>query len=285
MSIDHYENFPVASVLCPPALRPTVMAIYGFARTADDMADEGEAPASERHADLQAYRHELQRIAQGSAPSARWAHVFGPLQLAIKAHALPLNLLQDLLGAFEQDVVQNSYADRQELLNYCRRSANPVGRLLLHLYHIDDRDLLEQSDRICTALQLINFWQDLSVDLPRGRNYLPQADCLRHGVDKAQLAARQDSEALRTLVTDLVGWARDLMMSGQGLVHALPGRAGWELRFVVQGGLCVLRKIEIMQYATWRTRPTLRWQDGPGLLWNALRMRELPSVTLRKTGP
>ncbi|HWH83850.1 MAG TPA: squalene synthase HpnC [Burkholderiaceae bacterium] len=273
MSVEHYENFPVASLLSPPALRPAITAIYHFARTADDIADEGDAPPAERLAELAAYRADLQALHAAGAVSARWPQVFGPLRAAIGRHALPVELLDQLLDAFAQDVVQQRYADRAELLDYCRRSANPVGRLLLHLYGIDDAAALRQSDAICTALQLANFWQDLSIDTRRGRLYPPRADCARHGVDADALLARHDSPAARALVADLVGWARALMAAGAPLVHTVPGRAGWELRLVVQGGLRILDKIEALGFATLQQRPTLRWHDAPALLWRAGRMR------------
>ena len=173
----HYENFPVASWLCPPRLRPPIAAIYAFARTADDIADEGDATPGQRLADLQAMRQDLAAIAGGDAPSVRWPHVFGPLAHAMRQFALPEPLLADLLSAFAQDVEKTrdggAYADCDELLDYCRRSANPIGRLLLHLDGVNDADSLAMSDAICSALQLVNFWQDLTVDLPRGRFYLP----------------------------------------------------------------------------------------------------------------
>lgn len=167
--VEHYENFPVASWLCPPALRAPIAAIYHFARTADDMADEGDAPATRRLADLAEYRADLMACAGGgpSRAATRWPQVFVPLTAAITQHQLPLNLLADLLSAFEQDVRKTdageTYRTRDELLHYCARSANPVGRLLLHLWGIDDERSLQQSDAICTALQLINFWQDLGA--------------------------------------------------------------------------------------------------------------------------
>ena len=182
MSVDHYENFPVASVLCPPALRPAIRAIYHFARTADDIADEGPAAADERLADLAAYRRELVAACQGLAPGARWHGVFEPLASCVREFALPPRLLHDLLDAFEQDVRHPAYADRAALLDYCRRSANPVGRLLLHLYGITDATALRQSDAVCSALQLVNFWQDLGVDGPRRRHYVPASDLQAHGV-------------------------------------------------------------------------------------------------------
>lgn len=273
MSVDHYENFPVASVLCPPALRPAVTAIYHYARTADDLADEGDAPAARRLADLAAYRADLHAAASGAAPSSRWAAVFGPLAGAIAKHALPLPLLEDLLSAFAQDVVQTRYADRDELLDYCRRSADPVGRLLLHLYGVHDADSLRRSDAICSALQLINFWQDLSIDLPRGRLYIPLDQCAAHGVDEAALFLQHDSVASRALVQAQCQWARALMLSGAPLVHRLPGRAGWELRGVVQGGLRILDKIEALRFATLRRRPRLGAIDGPLIVWRACLMR------------
>jgi squalene synthase HpnC len=160
VSIDHYENFPVASVLCPPALRPAVTAIYWFARTADDIADEGDADTASRLAELSEYRADLLAMLASGAPSLRWPKVFAALNQTLQTHALPPALLLDLLSAFEQDVHKHSYADRAELLDYCRRSANPVGRLLLHLYGVSGGAALRQSDAICTALQLVNFWQD-----------------------------------------------------------------------------------------------------------------------------
>ena len=282
MSVNHYENFPVASVLCPPALRPAVAAIYWFARTADDIADEGDADAATRLADLAAYRADL-LLANGT-PSQRWPGVFGPLQRTLQTHALPTHLLLDLLSAFEQDVMKRAYADRGELLDYCRRSANPVGRLLLHLYGVRGSVPLRQSDAICTALQLINFWQDLGLDTRRGRLYLPATDCERFGVSPSMLLqARTETPAVRALIRELATWARSLMLEGAPLVHAVPGRAGWELRLVVQGGLRILDKIEAMDFATLSTRPALRWYDAPLLLWRALWMRAPTALVARES--
>ena len=169
--------------------------------------------------------------------------------------------------------MQTRYADRAELLDYCRRSANPIGRLLLHLYGIDDADSLARSDAICSALQLANFWQDLGVDAARGRVYVPAADAQRHGVAIDELLALRDSDRVRALVGELVAWARALMLSGAPLVHAIGGRAGWELRLVVQGGLRILEKIDRLGGATLRQRPTIAWRDAPMLAWRALTMR------------
>ena len=277
VSIEHYENFPVASWLCPPHLRPAVVAIYHFARTADDLADEGSATTAERQADLQAYRQDLRACFAGQAPSPRWAsRVFTPLAPQLRQHGLPLALFEALLDAFEQDLVKTRYDSRAELLHYCERSANPVGRLLLHLYGVDGPAALRQSDAICSALQLINFWQDFTRDGPNGRCYVPQEDLARHGLQAEAWVRCEDGPAARRLIAELCGWARALMMSGAPLVHALPGRAGWELRLVVQGGLRILERIEAMDHASLVRRPRLSALDLAPLLWRALRMRPTP---------
>lgn len=273
VGVDHYENFPVASLLCPPALRPAVVAIYHFARTADDIADEGHATPAERLAALAAYRAELDTMAATAGRGGRWPQVFGPLARMQRKHGLPLALLHDLLSAFEQDVHNPPYPDRAALLNYCARSANPVGRLLLHLYGLRGADDQRASDAICSALQLINFWQDLGRDQARGRNYLPLQELSAHGITAAHGWPVSDSPALRRLLAALCDWARTLMKQGAALPLRLPGRAGWELRLVVQGGLRILDKIEALQYDTLHRRPTVGAADAPLLLWRALMMR------------
>ena len=273
MPVDHYENFPVASWLCPAELRPPITAIYRFARTADDIADEGGSAPAARVADLAAYRADLFAVAAGSAPSARWPQVFAALADAIARHRLPVAPLADLLDAFAANAVETRYDDRAGVLDYCRRSANPIGRLLLHLYGVDDAAALARSDAICSALQLANFWQDLGVDAERGRVYVPAADLRRHGIAIDELLARADSDRVRALVGELVAWARELMLAGAPLVHTVPGRAGWELRLVVQGGLRILEKIDRRGGATLRSRPTIGLGDAPLLAWRALTMR------------
>ncbi len=271
----HYENFPVASWLCPPALRPPIRAIYAFARTADDLADEGDVPPASRQADLALYRDDLLAALAGRAGSGRWQPVMEALAAESRRHGLPAPLLLALLDAFEEDTRHAGYADRAGLLHYCARSANPVGRLLLHLHGLAaDPAMLARSDAICTALQLINFWQDLSVDLRRGRNYVPRADWARHGLSPGTALAAPASPAARALVADLSGWARGLMRSGAGLPLQVPGRVGLELRFVVQGGLRILEKIDRMHMTTsFSHRPVLAWHDAPALVLRALAMR------------
>lgn len=289
--IAHYENFPVASWLCPPHLRAPIAAIYHFARTADDLADEGPASPDQRLADLAAYRQALRQACQGPMPAQaadadRWPQVFGPLARALAEFALPANLLHALLDAFEHDVRMTqsggSYPDTDALLAYCANSANPVGRLLLHLYGVQDALSLERSDAICTALQLINFWQDPNRDLPRGRNYFPGDACASTGFDARpwtqqatappQLPSPRALASASALVRLCAADARARMELGQALVHRIPGRAGWELRLVVQGGLRVLDKIEALGGAVLHTRPRLRWWDAPRIAWRALRM-------------
>ena len=270
--VNHYENFPVASFLCPPRFRPAISAIYWFARTADDLADEGDALPQARLADLAAYRSDLSACMQGGTASQRWSGVFGGLQPVIDQFALPTDLLTDLLSAFEQDVLKTRYTSETELLDYCRRSANPIGRLLLHLYGIRDATALEQSDCICTALQLVNFWQDLSVDIPRGRIYLPSENWASHGVDQTQLISLQVNPATTALVAAHVRWADALMQQGAPLVKKVPGRAGWELRLVVQGGLRIAEKIRQLDFATLRQRPKLNAWDAAVMVWRALWM-------------
>ena len=274
--VDHYENFPVASWLCPPRLRQPVASIYWFARTADDIADEGTATEGERLAQLFTYGNELSACLAGNSGTGGWPHVFGPLRQAVHQFDLPGQPLFDLLDAFRQDVVKTAagagYADRQELLDYCRRSANPVGRLLLHLYGVDDATSLARSDAICSALQLINFWQDIGLDLSRGRYYLPAADCRRHGLDPQHPASWPAHPQAPALVGELCDWARTLMLEGAPLVHTVPGRAGWELRLVVQGGLRILHRIEVLGYRTLQQRPRLGAADLPAMLWHAARM-------------
>ncbi|BAL96137.1 squalene synthase HpnC [Rubrivivax gelatinosus] len=273
MSVDHYENFPVASVLCPPTIRPAVVAIYHFARTADDIADEGAAPPAERHAALAAYRADLQAVERGAAPSARWAPVFAPLAAAMERYALPPIWLHRLLDAFVQDVDNPAYADRAQILRYCSRSADPVGRLLLHLYGVHDAESERRADAICTGLQLANFWQDLGLDASRGRVYLPHDELAAAGITLDEVLARQDTPALRRLVHELCAWAESLLRDGAPLALDVPGRAGWELRLVVQGGLRVLERIARMNHATISARPTLGATDLPALLWRAATMR------------
>jgi squalene synthase HpnC len=281
VSVEHYENFPVASWLCPPALRPAVRAIYVFARTADDIADEGDAPAGERLGLLREYRDDLMKAAAGRPGSGRWAGVFDPLARVIAANRLPVPLLEALLDAFEEDTGHAGYEDRAALLQYCSRSANPIGRLLLHLHGMSEPALLARSDAVCSALQLINFWQDLSVDVPRGRLYVPRADAAAHGTTPEACLRAPHAPASRALVRDLCAWAHELMTAGSPIALAVPGRVGWELRFVVHGGLRILAKIDAMNFASFARRPRLHAADHLVIGARALTMRPSDSEPTR----
>jgi squalene synthase HpnC len=269
MPVDHYENFPVASLLLPRRLVPAVEAIYAFARSADDLADEGDATPAERLAALEAYDAALDGIAAGAVPSDP---MFARLAGVLTRFELSQAPLRDLLSAFRQDVVTSRYADYAALVDYCRRSANPVGRLMLALYGVGDPLSLRQSDAVCTALQLINFWQDVAVDIAKGRIYLPQEDLARFGVAEADIAAGRQGPAWRALMGFEVARARALMLDGAPLAARLPGRVGWELRMVVQGGLRILEAIERVDYDVFARRPQLKRRDWAAVAWGALRM-------------
>jgi squalene synthase HpnC len=274
MPVDHYENFPVASWLCPARIRPAVQAIYWFARHADDLADEGDMSANQRLVDLRAYRADLHAAAQGQTPSARFAAVFTPLAAAIAQFQLPVHLLDDLLTAFELDVLHSRdaywYANHQELMAYARYSANPVGRLLLHLYGVDGKVAQRESDAICTALQLINFWQDVSVDVPRGRYYLPVALLSKYGISQADVKELHDSSAMRHVLTENCALARQLMLRARALPGRIGGQAGLELRLVMAGGLRILDKIAAQNHNTVVQRPVLTKADALPMLGLAL---------------
>jgi phytoene synthase len=266
MSVGHYENFPVASVLLPARLRPAVAAIYWFARTADDFADEGEAPPAARLARLDAYRAELGRIADGATPeSPRFAELAG----IIHRHGLSLGPFNDLLDAFSQDVRKGRYATFAEVLDYCRRSANPVGRLMLQLFGAAAPADLVRSDAICTGLQLANFWQDAALDWRKGRIYLPQDEMARFGVSERHLAEARADAAWQRLMAFQTARTRELLESGAPLARSLGGRIGWELRLVVQGGLRILERIDRVRGDVFHRRPTLRAPDWPVMFWRA----------------
>ncbi|MFA7300250.1 MAG: squalene synthase HpnC [Sideroxydans sp.] len=255
MPIEHYENFPVASILMPKRLRQPVAAIYHFARAADDIADEGDLGDAERLRQLDEFRTELDCINNGEKPHSE---LFFSLYHQITANDLPLRPFYDLLDAFSQDVVQKRYVDFDELQNYCRRSANPVGNLLLHLYGEATPVNLAYSDAICTSLQLINFWQDVAKDWAIDRVYLPQEDLAKYKVSETQIAEGCVNEHWRTLMQFEVQRARALMLSGKPLGSVLTGRIGLEMRMIIQGGLRILDKIESADYDVFNRRPVLR---------------------------
>ena len=270
MAVDHYENFPVASILLPARLRYPVEVIYAFARSADDIADEGNATQPERQAQLNHYLEELDKIEQ-NAPSRH--ALFTRLKTVIHQHRLPLQPFRDLISAFIQDTHTTRYPTYPHLLDYCRRSADPVGLLMLHLYNAATEENIRMSNAICTSLQLINFWQDVAIDRQKDRIYIPQEDLARFGVTENMIAASTANEAWQSLMQFEIQRTRELMLSGAALPQRIPGRIGWELRFIVLGGLRILEQIESARFDVFRKRPVLKTKDWLRLLWRSLAYR------------
>lgn len=268
MSVGHYENFPVASRLVPARLRPAVVAIYRFARAADDLADEGDATPEARLAALAAFDRALTAIGNGENPDAP---PFPALAAAIREHGLPIGPFHDLVSAFSQDVTVERYDSYAEVLDYCRRSANPVGRLLLALYGADTAANRSASDAICTGLQLTNFWQDVAIDWQKDRVYLPREDLDRFGVTTAQIREQRIDERWRALMAFEVARTRDLLQSGRPLVRALPWRLGLELAAVIAGGTRILDRIAAVGGDVFAHRPVLRTWDWCAVAYHALR--------------
>ncbi len=289
MPVDHYENFPVASWLLPARLRAPVEAIYGFARGADDIADEGDAPDAERLAGLDAYLRALDAIEAGRDPGERYARI----ARAVADYELPVGLLRDLIDAFRQDVVKKRYATFDELTDYARRSANPVGRLLLHLFertggqprfapqaggggaHADRDRAGRCSDAICSALQFVNFWQDVEVDWKKGRVYIPQEDLARFAVREDDIAGRNADERWAHLMAFECDRARRMLVSGAPLGRALPGRVGLEIRATIEGGIAILDRIDAVRGDVFRRRPALDKAAWTRMLARAL-LRKAP---------
>lgn len=301
MSVGHYENFPVASLALPHRLHRPVKAIYTFARSADDLADEGEASPESRLRSLDNYRRELDAIAAAQTSSLP---VFNNLSQVIAEWGLPLEPFYDLLDAFSQDVVKSRYADFGEVVNYCRRSANPVGRLMLHLYGQTGARNVAYSDGICSALQLINFLQDVAIDWNKARSYMPQDEMARFGLNDAQLAALLSSSLpsanskpasaslgkglggiplvaiqsspesrWREFMLGQISRTRKMLQAGAPLGLVLQGRAGFELRMIIAGGDRILRKLHADPAISLKRRPTLNVWDWIIMFFRALTKR------------
>ena len=267
----HYENFPVASRLLPARMRPHIAAIYAFARLADDMADEGVRPAAERIADLDAWEARLDRAVRGeSADAGPHREVFVALRHTIAACRLPPSLFHDLISAFRQDVTVTRYATWHDLLDYCRRSANPVGRLVLRVAGYDRGDLDVASDALCTALQLTNFWQDLEIDAAKGRIYLPASLREDAGAREDDLAARRLTPQWRAALADAAARTRALFAAGAPVADGVGGRLRWELRATWLGGRRILEKLDAADYDVFARRPTLGAGDAPIIAWRTL---------------
>jgi phytoene synthase len=276
----HYENFPAASLLLPASMRPHIAAIYAFARAADDFADEGDIPAAERLALLDDWGRRLRACAgttasvvpnlESGTPSPGSDPVFLALGDTIRRRSLPVGLFEDLLSAFRQDVITKRYATWADVMDYCRRSANPVGRLVLRVAGHEDPRLDRASDAVCTALQLTNFWQDLDRDWQKGRLYVPRDDCERFGAREADLDARAMSPAWRDVLTDMAARTRRLFNEGRAVCDGPGGRLRYELRLTWLGGTRILDRLEAIGFDVFRARPALRPSDIPALLWGAL---------------
>jgi squalene synthase HpnC len=258
MPVDHYENFPVASILMPARFRRPVALIYRFAREADDFADEGDLLPQQRLALLEGFNRELDRLESGEPAHAAW---FNDLGDEIRQHQLPIPLFRDLLSAFSQDVVKARYANYSEVLDYCRRSANPIGRLLLTLYGEATARNHVWADAICSSLQLINFWQDVAIDYRKDRIYFPQDEMSAHGITEAQIATGDTNDRWREFLSFQVTRAREFLYSGAPLGRVLKGRLGLEMRMIIAGGARILKKIENVDYDVFRRRPVLKPHD------------------------
>lgn len=281
--VEHYENFPVASWLLPRALRPAVIAVYRFARHADDVADEGDAPAQQRDSLLAALHRALDAAEAGAAASGE--PLVDALAPHVARHRLDWRHFHDLLEAFRQDLRVTRYPDVAAVDDYCRRSANPVGRLMLELFDAVSPANLVASDAICTALQKANFLQDIVVDFHKDRIYLPQSTLTACCVDDDRLAReiRQGrfSGATRRAVAIESRRAREQLLSGRELVGRVPWRLGWELRFVIAGALHILDRLQAMDHDVAQGRPRLGWRDAPALLGKGLTLSHRAAASAR----
>jgi squalene synthase HpnC len=252
ITLNHYENFPVASVLLKKNVRQHVYPIYAFARHADDLADE----AADKSALL-----EWRRLLHQSSHEKISHPVFLALSDTIRKFSLPISLFDDLISAFLQDLEKSRYETMAEVLAYCRKSANPVGRIILLLHDYRNEQLFQYSDFICTALQLTNFWQDVSIDLQKDRIYIPQDIFQKYGINEYVLFKKPYDNKIIGVLKSLIQVTRELFVQGIPLLNHLKGRLKWELMLTVQGGLAVLQKIQEIDYNLLETRPLLTKRD------------------------
>jgi squalene synthase HpnC len=275
---EHYENFPVASRLLPASMRPHIAAIYAFARAADDFADEPGRSIPERIRLLDDWRARLRASVADPQSQANVSPsppdlIFAALGHTIRRHHLPVSLFEDLLSAFRQDVTTGRYDTWPDVLDYCRRSANPVGRLVLRVAGYADPRLDEASDAVCTALQLTNFWQDLERDWAIGRLYVPFDDRNRARAAETDLAARRMTSEWRDVMAVMTRRTRELFETGRRVCDGVRGRLRWELRLTWLGGSRILDKLERSGFDVFAQRPSLRAADLPALLWLAFTWR------------
>ncbi len=266
----HYENFPVASIILPRRLRIPIAHIYRFARVADDIADEGDNTPEQRLKALKQLREELARIRDHKPAHTEMMQA---LQQQIERHDLSVSLLEDLLDAFSQDVTQQRYENFAELMQYCRKSANPIGRLLLQLNKIEDSHLIGLSDAICSALQLINFLQDIAIDYQKQRIYLPQDELKRFNISEQQIAQGDTGGAWQLMMDFQIKRATRLLQSGAPLALKLPGRMGLEMRMIVAGGERILKQLHEVRGDVFQHRPKLTTKDWLIMIYRAVRKK------------
>jgi len=281
MARSHYENFPVASRLLPAPMRPHVAAVYAFARIADDIADEGTASPSVRQQQLALWQDRIHRAAEGAGPGHRVNSLSGgtdrdalvavALGHSIRSLDLPLPLFDDLLSAFRQDTMTTRYDSWDDVLDYCRRSANPIGRLVLRIAGYRDESLARSSDALCTALQLTNFWQDFGRDWRAGRLYAPRAELAACDAREADLEGGRMGAAWDRVLARAVALTRDRFAEGRGVCNGVSGRLRLELRVTWLGGARVLDRVDRMRDQLLTRRPALARRDVPTLLWQAAR--------------
>ncbi|MFW2374654.1 MAG: squalene synthase HpnC [Gammaproteobacteria bacterium] len=266
----HYENFPVASILLPKRMRLPIAAIYAFARTADDWADEGDLSNDERLQALDNMAQDIMDTYQGNPPNDP---IYIALADSMQRFNLPVSLFNDLISAFKQDVTQKRFADFGELMNYCRRSANPVGRLLLHLYGLTDRKSLGYSDALCSALQLINFYQDLDQDYHElGRIYIPEDEMAASFVSEDHFKQKRSDGPMMQLMRKQFQRANKLLNSGAPLGKRLKGRFGLEIRLITAAASRVMQRLDQQQHDLF-SRPRLKPLDWIWIVWTALRAK------------
>jgi squalene synthase HpnC len=266
----HYENFPVASALLPMRLRKPIGLIYSFARQADDFADEGDLASEQRLALLDGFRKELDCLAAGTLPETEFFHTLAAM---IASHQLPLQPFYDLLDAFSQDVVKTRYDNFGEVMDYCRRSANPIGRLLLHLYGEATPRNVGYSDAICSALQIINFLQDVAIDYRKNRIYFPLDEMKKYRISEQQIARGDPGGMWWGFMQFEIERARKLLQSGAPLGLVLRGRIGLEMRTIIAGGETILRKLHKSQGDMFNHRPVLKPWDWGYMLYRAVRAK------------
>ena len=259
----HYENFPVASLLVPARMRPPIAAIYAFARTADDFADQPGRPPAVRLDLLDDWGRRL-RASVRTAPEPG-DHVFVALRDTMRRCDLPPELFEDLLSAFRQDVTVHRYATWDDVFDYCRRSANPVGRLVLRVAGVRHPEADRASDAVCTALQLANFWQDFGEDWRHGRLYVPAEELHVHGASESELDSAAMPAPWKAAMCASVERTRQLFAEGRPVADAVRGRLRWELRATWLGGMRILDRIEALDYDTLHRRPKLGSADAAAI--------------------